>query len=31
MGKDPYKIYSDLCKVTHTHHDPCVIDVLFLR
>ena len=27
IGKDPYKMYSDLCNSTHQIHDPCVIDV----
>ena len=27
ISKDPYQMYNDLCKVTHTRHDPCVIDV----
>lgn len=26
-GRDPYQMYSDLCKVTGKKHDPCVIDV----
>jgi hypothetical protein len=26
-GKDPYKMYEDLCRSTQTHHDPCVLDV----
>ncbi|MGD8547062.1 MAG: helix-hairpin-helix domain-containing protein [Thiohalophilus sp.] len=27
IGKDPYQMYSDLCKITGTRHDPCLIDV----
>jgi len=27
IGKDPYKMYSNLCKITGKKHDPCVIDV----
>ena len=27
LGKDPYKMYDDLCDTTGTRHDPCVIDV----
>jgi hypothetical protein len=27
VSKDPYQMYSDLCSLTHKHHDPCVIDV----
>lgn len=27
IGKDPYKMYSDLCRTTHKRHDPCVLDV----
>lgn len=27
IGKDPYKMYSDLCLATSIRHDPCVIDV----
>ena len=27
IGKDPYRMYSDLCNVTGKRHDPCVIDV----
>jgi hypothetical protein len=26
-GKDPYQMYSDLCRITQKKHDPCVIDV----
>jgi hypothetical protein len=27
IGKDPYRMYDDLCRMTGTKHDPCVIDV----
>jgi hypothetical protein len=27
VGKDPYQMYSDLCRITGRRHDPCVIDV----
>ena len=27
IGKDPYKLYNELCRVTGNKHDPCVIDV----
>jgi hypothetical protein len=27
VGKDPYKMHQDLCKLTGQQHDPCVIDV----
>lgn len=27
VGRDPYQMYSDLCKITSQRHDPCVIDV----
>ena len=27
VGRDPYQMYNDLCKITSQHHDPCVIDV----
>ena len=27
IGKDPYKMYDELCKTTGAKHDPCVIDV----
>lgn len=26
IGKDPHVLYKKLCKVTHTRHDPCVLD-----
>lgn len=25
-GRDPYKLYEKLCRVTGQAHDPCVID-----
>ena len=25
-GEDPYALYDELCEVTGTRHDPCVID-----
>ncbi len=27
VGRDAFKLYDDLCYITHSHHDPCVIDV----
>ncbi len=27
VGRDPYDMYDDLCQVTGTRHDPCVLDV----
>ncbi|MCA0177285.1 MAG: helix-hairpin-helix domain-containing protein [Proteobacteria bacterium] len=27
VGLCPYAMYDQLCAVTGTHHDPCVIDV----
>ncbi len=27
VGKDPMKIYQDLCRKTGVRHDPCVLDV----
>lgn len=27
IGKDPYQLYDELCRVTGNKHDPCVIDV----
>ena len=27
IGKDPYQMYSNLCDITGTRHDPCVVDV----
>jgi hypothetical protein len=26
IGKDAYKMYQKLCKITSTRHDPCVLD-----
>jgi hypothetical protein len=25
-GRDPYSMYNDLCRITGTRHDPCVLD-----
>ena len=27
INKDPYQMYSELCKVTKQRQDPCVLDV----
>ncbi len=27
LGKDPYDMYEQLCRLTGERHDPCVIDV----
>lgn len=27
-GKDPYRLYSELCRITNKKQDPCVLDVL---
>ena len=27
IGRDPYQMYTELCKVTKKRHDPCVLDV----
>jgi hypothetical protein len=27
LGRDPYGMYDELCRVTGIRHDPCVIDV----
>jgi len=27
LGKDPYKMHKELCRITGVRHDPCVIDV----
>lgn len=27
IGKDPYEMYNELCKLTNQKHDPCVIDI----
>lgn len=26
VGRDPYALYDELCRLTRTRHDPCVID-----
>lgn len=26
VGQDPYRLYNELCEITHVRHDPCVID-----
>ena len=26
LGRDPYAMYDDLCRVTGQRHDPCVLD-----
>lgn len=28
VGKDPYLLYTRLCKLTGVRHDPCVLDTL---
>src|SRR5688500_1634825 len=25
-GRDPYRMYDDLCRITGTCHDPCLLD-----
>jgi predicted GIY-YIG superfamily endonuclease len=25
-GRDPYRLYEDLCRITGVRHDPCVLD-----
>ena len=25
-GRDPYRMYDDLCRITGTRHDPCLLD-----
>jgi hypothetical protein len=25
-GRDPYRLYDDLCRLTGQRHDPCVLD-----
>ena len=25
-GRDPYRIYEDLCRITGQRHDPCLLD-----
>ncbi len=27
VGRDPYRLYDQLCEITHQRHDPCMIDV----
>ena len=27
IGRDPYQMYRDLCRITRKRHDPCVIDI----
>jgi len=27
IGKDPYDLYNQLCKITQKKQDPCVLDV----
>ena len=27
LGRDPYAMHDELCRVTGSRHDPCVIDV----
>jgi len=27
LGKDPYAMYDELCRITRVHQDPCVLDV----
>lgn len=27
IGRDPYRMYDELCRLTKTRHDPCVYDV----
>jgi len=27
VGRDPYGMYDDLCQITGTRQDPCVLDV----
>jgi hypothetical protein len=27
VGRDPFALYDDLCRVTGVRHDPCVLDV----
>lgn len=27
LGKDPYAMYDELCRITGVRHDPCVLDV----
>lgn len=27
IGRDPYQLYDELCRVTQKKHDPCFLDV----
>lgn len=27
IGRDPYQLYEELCRVTQVKHDPCVLDI----
>ena len=27
LGRDPYAMYDDLCRITGVRHDPCLLDV----
>ena len=27
LGRDPYALYDDLCRLTGERHDPCLLDV----
>src|SRR6266852_4545179 len=26
LGRDPYAMYDDLCRISGQHHDPCLLD-----
>jgi hypothetical protein len=26
LGRDPYAMYDELCRLTGQHHDPCLLD-----
>ncbi len=26
IGRDPYELYDELCRLTNQRHDPCVLD-----
>jgi hypothetical protein len=26
LGRDPYAMYDDLCRITRQRHDPCLLD-----
>ena len=28
IGRDPYALYDELCRITNQRHDPCVMDVM---